>query len=330
MPVPDGVARTAAGLYGERGAAWAQRLPALIATLGERWGLRVLSPYGGLAASYVAPVVCADGTEAVLKVGVPSPELLTEIEALRLYAGRGAARLLQADEAEGALLVERLQPGTPLADLADDVQATAIAVDVMRGLWRPLPAPHPFPSVADWARGLERLRARFDGGTGPFPAALVERAESLFAGLIASSAPPVLLHGDLHHWNIVRARREPWLAIDPKGLAGEPAYEAGALVRNRLPEPAAPGQTRRLLERRIAQFAEALGCERERLLGWSLAQAVLSAWWSYEDSGRIWGQALRVAECLSGLARRGRRGCLRARRRREHPDQKRGRHHPRP
>ena len=329
MPVPDGVARTAVELYGERGAAWAQRLPALIATLAERWGFRVLSPLAGLAANYVAAVVCADGTEAVLKVAVPNPEVLTEIEALRLYAGGGAARLLQADEAEGALLVERLQPGTPLADLADDEQTIAIAAEVMRRLWRLLPAAHPFPSVADWARGLERLRARFGGGTGPFPAALVERAESLFAALIASAAAPVLLHGDLHHWNIVRARREPWLAIDPKGLAGEAAYEAGALVRNCLPEPAAPGPTRRLLARRIDQLADALGCERERLLGWSLAQAVLSAWWSYEDTGRIWGQALTVAECLSRLARRGRHGCLRAGRRREHPDQGRRRDHPR-
>ena len=92
----------------------------------------------------------ADGTEVVLKLGVPNPELTTEIAALRLYDGYGAARLLDADVEAGFLLLERLRPGTPLVEVADDAQATAIAAGVMRKLWRPVPPEHPFPDVRRW------------------------------------------------------------------------------------------------------------------------------------------------------------------------------------
>src|SRR5439155_23831953 len=174
-------------------------------------------------------------------------ELMTEMEALRLFEGHGIVQLLDADARQGAMLLERLRPGTPLADLADDEQATSIAAGVMRQLWRPAPPEHPFPTVARWAAGLGRLRNKFVGGTGPFPTALVEEAERLFAELIPSMAEPMLLHGDLHHENIVTAERQPWLALDPKGLVGEPAYEVGALLRNQLPKPLDVPETSRIL-----------------------------------------------------------------------------------
>jgi streptomycin 6-kinase len=174
----------------------------------------------------------------------------------------------------------------------------------MRQLWRPVPAEHQFPTVAKWAAGMGRLRVRFGGTTGPLPASLVEEAETLFAELIASMGEVVLLHGDLHHENIVAAERQPWLALDPKGLVGEPAYEVGALLRNRLPEPLTQPEASRILARRVDQLAEELGLDRERLLGWGLAQAVLSAWWSIEDHGYGWEHAISVAGALADISRR--------------------------
>src|SRR5207247_11215211 len=103
--------------------------------------------------SYVAPAVLEDGTDVVLKVGFPSREFMTEMEALRLFEGHGIVQLLDADAGQGAMLLERLRPGTPLADLADDEEATSIAAGVMRQLWRPAPPEHPFPTVARWAAG---------------------------------------------------------------------------------------------------------------------------------------------------------------------------------
>ncbi|HEU5347271.1 MAG TPA: aminoglycoside phosphotransferase family protein, partial [Ktedonobacterales bacterium] len=150
-------------------------------------------------------------------------------------------------------------------------------------------------------KGFQRLHATFDGTTGPFAQSLVEQAESLFAELLASSSTPMLLHGDLHHWNILAAERAPWLALDPKGVAGEPAYEVGAWMRNPVPQVFSWPNPERLLRRRADIFAEHLGFDRQRLLAWSMAQAVLSAWWSYEDHGRGWGPMMAWAELLAHL-----------------------------
>src|SRR6202040_3906156 len=152
-----------------------------------------------------------------------------------------AVRVLDSDRDCGIMLLERVEPGQTLASLADDEQATRVAAAMMRELRRPLPPEAPFPTVSHWADGLTELRKRFDGGTGPFPADLIDQAESLFRELLSSAEPSVMLHGDLHHFNILSARRQPWLAIDPKGLAGEPAYEVGALLRNPGPRLTASG-----------------------------------------------------------------------------------------
>ena len=153
----------------------------------------------------------------------------------------------------------------------------------MRDLWKPLPPDAHFPTVTEWAGDLAKLRKRFDGGTGPLPADLIAQAETLFRELLSSAEPSVLLHGDLHHFNILAARRSPWLAIDPQGLAGEPAYEVGALLRNPYPHLFTDPKVQR---RRIEVLHEELGFAKNRILGWGIAQAVLSAWWSLEDLRR--------------------------------------------
>ena len=288
-------------LHGEVGRLWLDGLPALVEECAARWSLKVGAPFAPLSYNYAAPAEDPGGEKLVLKLGVPVPELLSEMEALSVFAGRGAARLLGSDAGRGALLLERLEPGTPLVALCevDDGAATAAAASVMRGLWRAAPEGHSFPTAADWGRGFGRCRARFGGGTGPFPRRLFEEGESLFAELLASSAAPVLLHGDLHHGNILNAAREPWLAIDPKGLVGEPAYEVGALLRNPLPQLFSWPRPVRVSERRIAQLSEELGLERARVRGWGLAQAVLSVWWSIEDEGEVGEFGLAAAEMLA-------------------------------
>ena len=132
------------------------------------------------------------------------------------------------------------------------------------------------------------------------PAALVEEAEDLFAELLASQGEPTLLHGDLHHHNVLAARREAWLAIDPKGVVGEPAYDTAALLHNPVETLKTP-RPGKVLERRIALLSEELGLDRQRVHGWGLAQAVLAAYWGLEDGGRVWDEALVFAELLSAL-----------------------------
>ena len=298
--IPADLAHRALALRGAAGAAWASRVPATIAACAERWSLQIGPPFPDLTYNVAAPARRADGTAVVLKVCFPDREFLTEAAALRLFAGRGAVQLLEADLEAGALLLERIEPGTSLVTLDDEV-ATAAAAAVMTRLWRPVPATHQFPTVGDWAAGLGRLRARFGGGTGPLPALLVEKAERLFDELLASAPPPVLLHGDLHHGNVLAAHREPWLAIDPKGIIGEPAFETAALLHNPESLLAAP-HPGRLLARRVDQLSERLGLDRERIRSWGIAQAVLAASWGLEDGGEVWEQAIVCAQLLSERA----------------------------
>ena len=227
LELPDLFKRNVVGAF-SNGKAWLESLPRLIEECEDRWKITVGSPFS-LSFNYVAPAVTAAGQERVLKLGVPNPELTLEIQALRLYAGSAAVRLLDSDQERGFLLMERLVPGQSLASLADDGEATRIAARTMRELWRSLPPHKPFPTVKQWAGGLKRLRKRFNGGAGPFPVRLVDMAERLFEELLSSAGTPVLLHGDLHHFNILSAQ-DRWTAIDPKGVAGEPAFEAGALL----------------------------------------------------------------------------------------------------
>ena len=299
--LPAGLARTISEVHGEAGMEWLRRFPSLIRDCERRWSLKIALPFPQLSYNFVAPALRQDGMEVVVKLGVPNPELTREIEALQFYAGRGAVQLLDADPEQGLLLLERLQPGTLLSLLTDDVEATSISASVIRQLWRPAPAAHHFITVNDWAAGLHRLRQRFGGTTGPLPANLVERAEAIFADLLNSMTDPVVLHGDLHHDNILAGHRQPWLAIDPKGVIGEPAYEVGALLRNPMPQLLKVLNLERVLARRADQLAHELELDRGRIVGWGFAQALLSAWWSLEDHGSGWEPAIACAHVLAHL-----------------------------
>ncbi len=299
--IPSAFAARLTELYGTRGEIWLATLADRIESYALRWSLEVLPPFVPLSYNYVAPARRVDGRAVVLKLGVPNRELAGEIEALQLYGGQGVVGLLEHDIEQGVLLLERVQPGNPLSEVKDDDEATRILAVTMRKMWRLLPADHPFRDVAEWARGLERLRQTFNGGAGPFPEPLVDAAEQLFAELFASADEPVLLHGDLHHENVLRAGPDTWLAIDPKGMAGEPAYEVGALLHNPWDRLSAWPDLPSALARRVSILSEILEIDRQRVIAHGLAQAVLSGWWMYEDHGSGWEPMMRCAEAMSQL-----------------------------
>jgi streptomycin 6-kinase len=299
--VPGAFATTIAAMYGDKGRNWLAGLPALLADCARRWDVQVGAPFASLSFNYVAAASAADGRELVLKAGVPHPELFSEMAALQHYAGRGCVRLLDHDQVHGVMLLERLKPGTMLSTLTDDATATRIAAEVMRELWRPPPENHSFPHVHDWMGGLQRLREHFGGGSGPLPEWLMAHAEARAAALLTTMAEPLLLHGDLHHYNILRAERTPWLAIDPKGVIGEAAYDTGALLRNPIPQIGVQSDLPAVMAQRVDILSRSLGLSHDRILGWGLAQAVLSAWWSIEDDSGGWEPAVACAEALAAI-----------------------------
>jgi streptomycin 6-kinase len=278
--LPEDFIQFLRNVYGTEAAnAWFQRLPSLLEECAERWQLKLLPPFENLSFHYVAPAERADGTSVILKTCSLTDEFVHGLAALRLFDGRGIARLLEYDEEREVMLLERLQPGTMLESLVpeQDEQATSILAGVMRQLWRPTPAEHTFPTVEQLGQGLTQLRARYAGGYGPFPAHLVDEAMDLFATLSASAPQTMLLHGDLQHHNILRSG-DAWLAIDPKGVVGDPGYEVGASFYNPMPRILEVHDLEQMLARRVAQLSEELGMERARIRGWGLAQCVLNAW----------------------------------------------------
>ena len=325
MNLPADFISNIQGAFGEDGRKFLAALPRLIEEASNRWGLSNVEPVSNLSFNFVAfaknspstarhspleargsappsPFGYFAGTsqDVILKIGVPQDELTSEMAALRLYKGNGACRLLEYDEERGFLLLERLKPGTMLSELEDDDERTHIAVDVMSRLWREAPAHYApraasgagdgassnmkFIKLSDWFDGLKGIRPRFNGGTGPFPREILERVESRLPELFADQNDQ-LLHGDFHHFNILSSERG-WLVIDPKGVIGPAGYEVGPLMINPWGAISDVQQFKERSGRRVSILAERLGWERETILGWATAHAVVSAWWCLDgESG---------------------------------------------
>ncbi|GIJ46263.1 aminoglycoside O-phosphotransferase [Virgisporangium aliadipatigenens] len=257
MTVPP--ARLVAGVgRTESGRRWLADLPALVA----RVGLELGTPFEAGACSYAAPAVLADGTPVVVKITWPHREMVGEAAALRHWAGRGAVRLIAHDPVDHVLILERCDPGIPVTDLR-----TGCAV--LRRLRETPPPSAGFEDLrtvaSEWADLLverhERLRPDYD------PGVVAEGARLLRA--LSSSTERVLLHGDLNPGNIL-AHDGGWVAIDPKPMLGDPAYDPWPLI-DQLPTPALP--------ERLRIAADALDLDAARIARWGAARAVEEALW---------------------------------------------------
>lgn len=165
----------------------------------------------------------------VLKIGMPHMEAEHEIAGLRFWNGDGAVRLLDADEAAGAMLLERCEPGTPLRSRPEVEQDVVIAALLQR-LRKPAPAGGPFRQLAEliahWSAEILACAAEWPD------AALVRDGLDLMRQLANDSATRLMLVTDLHAGNVLCAEREAWLMIDPKPFVGDPAYDATQHLMN--------------------------------------------------------------------------------------------------
>jgi streptomycin 6-kinase len=223
------------------------------------------------------------GQSIVLKIARQGNDEWRSGEVLSAFAGKGVVRVL--DHSDGAVLLERLRPGESLADLAiggDDDRATAILAEVM-GRMSPGEAPSACPTIQEWGRGFERHAA--DGDT-RIPKPLFEAARRVYAQQADSQSRARLLHGDLHHYNVLRDDAHGWVAIDPKGVVGEREYEIGASLRNPYERPELFTDPA-IIERRTDRFARDLHLDAARILAWAFAQAVLAVIWAAEDGEPI-------------------------------------------
>jgi streptomycin 6-kinase len=219
---------------------------------------------------------------------------------LAAFNGREIVRAYEY--VEGAVLLERLNPGTPLAAIAlggRDEEATEILAEVIRRLSHPRESLEAFDTVQEWGKGFGRYLA---SGDKQIPISLVEQGQHQYAELCASQQCARLLHGDLQHYNVLFDYDRGWLAIDPKGVVGEIEYEIGASLRNPFenPELFASPET---VERRLRQYEAKLKLNAERALRWGFAQAVLSAIWSVEDGFAVAASnpSIRLADAIRAI-----------------------------
>jgi streptomycin 6-kinase len=273
--LPDGVLGMAS--RGPDWAAWVDRLPALARGLQEEWRL---SDDGLMMHGYcalVVPVRTESGQSAVLKVAFPDDESEHEHLALQHWNGRGAVRLLRADPHRTAMLLERLRPErlTETWDLE--------ACEVVAGLYPLLHVPAPpqlrllTTYVARWTDQLAALPR-----SAPLPRRLVEQAVSLGRDFVTDEASTgTMIHADLHYENVMAADREPWLAIDPKPVSGDPHYEPAPMLWNRTEE--LDGDLRNGLRRRFHTLVDHAGLDEHRARDWVVVRMMHNALWAIQD-----------------------------------------------
>lgn len=266
--------------FSERGPDWAafvDGLPRLFQEVVEEWGLVVDGEPRNGYCSLVVPVR-RDGEPAALKLTFADVESEHEAVALQRLGGSGAVRLLSADPRRGALLLERLHTtdlgSVPVLDACEVVAGLYDRVHVAA-----LPQLLPVTEYLD--RWTPRLRAL--PRDAPIPHRLVEQTLSLVADLFAGTDPGVLLHGDLHYQNVLAGDREPWLAIDPKPMAGDRHYEPAPMLWNRWDEAVATGNLRFALRRRFHTLVDAAGLDEELARDWVIVRMVYNAVWELED-----------------------------------------------
>lgn len=307
MPAPGAfgpevtVFRRLGGTREER--AWLDGLPDLVRRLEARWAIRTGAPYDGGSSSWAAPATTSEGTPLVLKVAWPHREARGESTGLRLWGGRGAPILHAAVPSAYAVLMERCDPGLPLAasDLSPE-EGLIAAVAVLRTLWVDAPQGHGLERLgevcAEWAAGVRDRQRRLHK---PFDAGLVALGAQLLESLPGSARREVVVHGDANPTNFLSAARQPWLLIDAKPMVGDPAYDVPPLVLQ-LGSPMDDPEPGRVLRRRFELLADLLGEPVERLLGWSVARKVESALWhaSLDDVAAGSGEMVAVA-VLAGL-----------------------------
>ena len=248
---------------------WLNNLPAMLEDLTSRWSLRIAAPFdhANVTCSWVAPVFRADGTPAVLKVGMPHMEGADEIHGLRFWSGDPTVQLLEADYELGAMLLERCLPGYMLRCEPEEKQDLVIAA-LLKRLWRrstSLQATHGFRPLSELLYGwsqetLDQTRYWTDAG-------LVREGLQIFQALGKPAPPDTLLATDLHAGNVLRAQREPWLVIDPKPFIGDPPYDVVQHLHNC--EARLHADPRGMVKR-LGELAEV---DVERLQLWTFARA---------------------------------------------------------
>ncbi|MEV6960995.1 aminoglycoside phosphotransferase family protein [Streptomyces sp. NPDC051207] len=288
--VPEQLAASQEMVNGAAGRAFVARLPGLAAAFLDRWDLSPDGPSLHGVCALVLPVVRrADGTPAVLKLHLVDAESEGEPAALRRWDGHGAVRLLDHDEPTGTMLLERLDPARSLDRVADSREAVLVVARLLARLTT-TPAPASLRRLGDIARRmLDRTPPALARVPDPADRRLLADCAAALRE-VATEPGDRLLHWDLHFGNVLAATRSPWLAIDPKPLAGDPGFDLFPALHNRYD----PAETRW----RFDAMTAALGLDRARARAWTLARVLQNGLWDIEEGRPVRPDHLTIARTL--------------------------------
>nr|WP_238173264.1 aminoglycoside phosphotransferase family protein [Kribbella speibonae] len=276
---------------------WLAGLPGAVERYVDEWQLTVSGdPLSG-EASLILPVVRRDGTAAMLKLQSVNDESESEALALRTWNHDDVVEVYEDDPETSTLLLERLEPRT-LDDLPDDVEATRILAELLTHLMA-VPAPPGIRHLSDIAAGMiedaPRLIPRLSD---PAEQALAWRFVAQVTELLPEPGDR-LLHWDLHYYNVMAAKRQPWLVIDPKPLAGDPAFELMPAVWNRWDDLVATGDLSQAIRDRFDLMLEVTGIDRDRALGWTAGRILQNVlWFTADGDTRIEDELAAVSAAL--------------------------------
>jgi streptomycin 6-kinase len=283
-------------ILGENGKTWIANLPNTVAILMKYWNLSNLLPVNNMTFNYVAKAISNGAQPVVLKIGFDAKVIADEMKALTYFDGHASILLLDYNEKYNALLLQQAIPGTSLKSLYpanENFVIDCYVYTVQRLLDKPLPGKCSFRHISDWLGAIDRIKPE------QLPEYLLEKAIYLKNILLASMRTEIVLHGDLHHDNILKDG-DTWLTIDPKGIIGEPEFEIAAFDFIHNTEFTGDIDIKKLFLTRIKLVAERTGLSAERIQSWVFVRLILSAAWYIEDNGDpSW--AIKLAEMLAAF-----------------------------
>jgi len=290
IDIPQELVKSQQRANGAAGTAFLEALPELAESFLDRWGLRLDGPSMHGMCALVLPVVRADdGLRAVLKLQLLDEESEGEAVALRLWDGDGAVRLLDQDGPTGTMLLERLDPARMLARVADVHTSVEVIAELLAHLTAG-PAPQGMRSLAGIAASmLDRTPAVLARIPDPEDRRIVADCASAVAEVLDEPGDR-LLHWDLHDENVLAADRAPWLAIDPKPLAGDPGYDLWPAISNRFDADD--------VRWRFDAMTAVLGLDRDRARAWTLGRLLENSLWNIEDGEPLDEEDLEIARRL--------------------------------
>ena len=270
--------------YGTNGQKWLKNIPFILDKCKNYWKISIGPSNYKLSYNYITKVYLQNRKEAILKIGFPQEkELITEMEALLYFNKRCCVKMIDFNKELGAILLEKINPGTSLRTIQvnDDKKATEIAANLINNINIAIPKQHSFPKIADWVKifnNTNKLNIK-----SKLIINLVGKAKEIYQDLVKDSYDSLLLHGDLHHDNILYDRQKGWLAIDPKGVIGNPIFDFARLIQNFWGSKI----TSELVQNRLEMISSIVGYNKSLLARWTFIDYIMSNLWSIKEKNKF-------------------------------------------